>query len=66
MNATGVLKDPDVQNCLLFIGITDKAYVSQDNLDFAKFDFSNLRQISNLNANGFAILIKVSIITWAV
>lgn len=54
LNSTGVFNDPDVQNSLLVIGIMYRADVTQDNADFAKFNFANLGPISNLNVNGFA------------
>ena len=52
--ANGLTNDPDVQNSLLVVGTRYRADVSQDNIEFAKFNFATLGKISNVNLNPYS------------
>jgi carbonic anhydrase len=54
LSANGVTNDPDVQNSLLVVGTRFRADVSQDNIEFAKFNFATLGQIRNVNLNPYS------------
>ncbi len=51
LKSAGITNDPDAANGYLVVGTIYRATAPQNNESFGKFDFANLKPITNLNPN---------------